>query len=223
LFFRIWLPSQGKKTFPAQGLLAACFSEQEEKPMIKTNLSLYRQLAWLGVGILGIAVIFAFLQGKVQGGFTLIAFLVAALAFMGMQNRLPSLFDLLFVIAALLNAGGWVWNLFERVGPYDEITHAFTSFAVTLALSFWVYGALLTSFYSHRLLYVLAIASFGISIGVMWEFVEWAIGVIDSLQDTLIDLVMDSIGATLAAVISLVALRERRFSSGRRPPQQLFS
>lgn len=177
--------------------------------MSKTNLRIYRQLAWVGVMLIAGAIVVALLQAKFIGALTLVGFLIAAIGFILLDDQLPNLFDLLFVLAALLNAGGWVWDLFHLPGPYDEITHAYTTFALTLALSFLVYGALLTSFYDHRLVFVLAIASFGISIGAIWEVTEWLIGVIDNLQDTLMDLVMDSIGALLAALFSLVALQER--------------
>lgn len=120
----------------------------------------------------------------------------------------------MFVLAALLNATGWVWNLFGMPGPYDEIVHAYTTSAITLALSFLVYGSMLNIFRNHTLLYLVTITSFGIAVGALWEVIEWSAGkilntqVIESLDDTIIDLVMDSLGAGLAAFISLWALRD---------------
>ncbi len=95
-------------------------------------------LAWGGQFLLALAIVVAVYQGKWQGVLTLTCFLLGALVFVALENRLPTLFDFLFVLAALLNAGGWVWDLFYLPGPYDEITHAFTTFSVTLALSFLV-------------------------------------------------------------------------------------
>lgn len=144
----------------------------------------------------------------------LVLFLAASFVFVSRDDRLPTLFDFLFVLAALLNAGGWVWGLFYPPGPYDEVTHAFTIFAFTLAFSFLVYRPLLAVFRQHRLLYLLTIASFGIAIGALWEVAEWSAGkilgieVIESLDDTITDLVMDSLGAAFAAVTSLWALQE---------------
>jgi hypothetical protein len=177
--------------------------------MLSTNWRGYRLAAWGGQLLLGIALVVAVFQRNFPGVLTLACFLAASFAFVAMEQRLPTLFDLLFVVAALLNAGGWVWGLFYLPGPYDEITHAFTTFSVTLALSFLVYGSLLSSFRHHRLLYVLVIASFGIVIGALWEITEWLLQVINSLNDTIIDLIMDSIGATIAALMSLWALQER--------------
>lgn len=177
--------------------------------MLSTNWRGYRVAAWVGQFFLAVALVLTVIQGNIQGAITLACFLLGSFAFVILDRQLPKLFDFLFVVAALLNAGGWVWGLFYLPGPYDEITHAFTTFSVTLALSFLTYGALLTSFRSHRMLYVLAIASFGIAIGALWEITEWAIKVINSIDDTIVDLIMDTIGAVMAALVSLWALQER--------------
>jgi hypothetical protein len=182
--------------------------------MLNTNWQGYRIAAWIGQGLLGLAIIAAVMQGNGWNAIALAGFLIASLVFVVKDDRLPTLFDFLFVVAALLNAGGWVWRLFYQPGPYDEITHAFTTFAVTLALSFLVYRSMLTVFRQHKLLYLLTIASFGIAIGALWEVAEWTAGkilateVIGSIDDTVVDLIMDSFGAGLAAVVSLWALRE---------------
>lgn len=182
--------------------------------MMNANWRGYRVAAWVGQALLTIAVIAAISQGNWQNALGLAVFLAASLAFVVMDDRLPALFDFLFVLAALLNAGGWVWGLFYQQGPYDEIVHAFTTFAVTLALSFLAYSSMLTIFRNHKLLYLLTITSFGIAIGALWEIAEWTAGivlsteVIESLDDTIIDLIMDSLGAAIAALTSLWALQE---------------
>lgn len=177
--------------------------------MFSTNWRGYRILAWIGQFFLAIAVVLEIAQGNLKGSLSLGGFLAASVAFVVMSDRLPTLFDFLFVVAALLNAGGWVWDLFYQPGPYDEITHAFTTFSITLALSFLVYSSMLTLFRQHPIVYILAIASFGIAIGAVWEIFEWLIQVINDLDDTIMDLVMDSIGALMAAILSWVALQDR--------------
>ena len=176
--------------------------------MLSTNWKGYRIAAYAGQFLLGIAVIVVLSQGNYRGALTLTGFLVASVAFVALDRQLPNLFDFLFVIAALLNAGGWVWYLFYQPGPYDEITHAYTTFSIALALSFLVYRSMLTTFRHHRLLYVLTIASFGIAIGALWEVFEWVVAVINDIDDTISDLIMDSIGSLTAAVLSLWALQE---------------
>lgn len=182
--------------------------------MLSVNWRGYRLAAWLGQALLTIAVIAAAVQGNWWNAVALGCFLIASLVFVIRDDRLPTLFDFLFVLAALLNAAGWVWGLFGMPGPYDEIVHAFTTFAITLAVSFLVYQRMLTIFRQHTILYLLTIASFGIAIGALWEIVEWSAGkvlpteVIESLDDTIIDLIMDTLGAIGAALVSLWALQE---------------
>lgn len=174
----------------------------------------YRIIAWVGQALLAIFVIFAATQGHWSNAFALAFFLIASFIFVVRDDKLPTLFDFLFVLAALLNAMGWVWGFFYTPGPYDEIVHAYTTFAITLALSFLVYGSMLNIFRNHTILYLVTIASFGIAIGALWEVTEWSAGkilnsqVIGSLDDSIIDLIMDSVGAGLAALFSLWALQK---------------
>src|SRR5689334_7965961 len=111
--------------------------------MKKLNWRGYRIIAWLGQALLAIFVIAAAVQGKWLNALGLGFFLVASFLFVVRDDKLPTLFDFLFVLAALLNATGWVWNLFGMPGAYDEIVHAYTTFAITLALSFLVYSSML--------------------------------------------------------------------------------
>lgn len=189
--------------------------------MKSTNWRGYRIIAWIGLFFLGLAFVFTVFQGNWLGALTLAFFLIASSAFTILDDRLPTLFDFLFVVAALINAGGWVWGLFYQPGPYDEIAHAFTTFSITLALSFLVYRSMLTVFRSHPILYVLTIASFGISIGAIWEIFEWLIQVINDIDDTIIDLVMDALGAIIAALVSLWALREQTRPASAEVEQQV--
>lgn len=182
--------------------------------MKNLNWKGYRIIAWMGQALLAIFVIAAAVQGKWLNALGLALFLVISFLFVVRDDKLPTLFDFLFVVAALVNAIGWVWGLFGMAGPYDEIVHAYTTFAITLALSFLVYSSMLSIFRNHTLLYLVTISSFGIAIGALWEVAEWSAGkvlstqVIESLDDTIIDLIMDSLGAGLAALISLWALRK---------------
>lgn len=182
--------------------------------MKSTNWRGYRIIAWVGQAILAIFTTFAVVRGNWLNAIALALFLVASFVFVVRDDRLPTLFDFLFVVAALLNAMGWVWGFFAMPGAYDEIVHAYTTFAITLALSFLVYSSMLRIFRDRKLLYCVTIASFGIAIGALWEIVEWSAGlvlqteVIESLDDTITDLIMDALGAVLASLISLWALHE---------------
>lgn len=80
--------------------------------MMTTNRRGYRVTAWVGQALLTIALIAALSQGNWQNALGLALFLAASLAFVVMDDLLPTLFGFLFVLAALLNAGGWVLGLF---------------------------------------------------------------------------------------------------------------
>jgi len=174
----------------------------------------YRYAAWIGEALLGIAVVAALIAGEWMVALPLAGFFVAAFLFIKLEDRLPTLFDFLFVVAALLNAGGWAFKWYNTIGIYDELAHGFTPFAITLALGYLTYGRMLASFHQQRLLFVLTVASFGIAIGALWEVAEWAADflvaseVVESIDDIMDDLIMDSIGAVLAGVLSLWALND---------------
>jgi hypothetical protein len=177
--------------------------------MRNLNWKVYQLIAWVGQALLAILVIAAAVQGKWLNALGLAFFLITSFVFVVRDDKLPTLFDFLFVLAALLNSTGWVWNLFSIPSLYDEIFHAYTTFAITLALSFLVYSSVLNISRNHTLLYLVTIPSFGIATGALWEIAEWSAGrilsteVIESLDDTINDLVMDSLGAGLPAFISL--------------------
>ena len=187
--------------------------------MLSIHWKGYRFAAWVGQTLLAIAVLAAAVQGKWQNAIALALFLTVSLVFVVKDDRLPTSFDFLFVLAALLNAGGWAWGWFYAPGLYDELVHGFTMFAITLALSFLAYGSMLSLFRQHTLLYLLTIASFGIAIGALWEITEWSAGkilsteVIGSVDDTVIDLIMDALGSGLASITSLWALQKWTDSS----------
>jgi hypothetical protein len=182
--------------------------------MRNSNWRGYRIAAWGGVGLLTAAILGTLVQGQWLPVLPLIGFLLAAVLFIKLEDRLPSLFDFLFVLAALVNAGGWAFKWYNTIGPFDEVAHGFTTFALTLALGYLAYGRMLTSFHDQRLLFVLTIASFGIAIGALWEVTEWvadflfASQVVESINDIMDDLVMDSIGAGIAGVLTLWPLHD---------------
>ena len=184
------------------------FQGNETSTAVSSNWRGYRIAAWIGQFFLAIATAVVLVRTGWQAAIILLLFLVASFVFVWKERQLPTLFDLLFVIAALLNAGGWI-GLFYQPGPYDEIVHAYTTFSITLALSFIVYQPMLAVLRNHRWLYLLTIISFGIAIGALWEVFEWLTATINSLDDTIVDLIMDTIGAILASLLSLRAAKEQ--------------
>jgi hypothetical protein len=182
--------------------------------MSNSNWRGYRIAAWVGVALLAGAIVFTMIQGEWIATAPLVGFIAVAILFIKLEDRLPTLFDLLFVIAALINAGGWAFKWYNTIGPYDELAHGFTTFALTLACGYLVYRQMLTNFHGHRLLFVLTVTSFGIAIGALWEIAEWisdffvASTVVESIDDIIDDLILDSLGASIAGAVSLWALHD---------------
>lgn len=185
--------------------------------MLNMNWKGYRTAAWVGQALLAIAIVVVAIRGQWTAAASLAGFLFVAFLFVKFEDKLhlPTLFDLLFVIAALINAGGWAWDLYNKPGLYDEIAHFYTMFAITLAFGFIFYSELMEGFSSHRVIFVLTIASLGIALGALWEVAEWLADfvtpkqIVSGLTDTITDIILDSGGALLAALLNVWGLHER--------------
>jgi hypothetical protein len=174
--------------------------------VVDAHNNAFKIIAWIGIVALGVALVFVVMQGDWSGVALLAAFLLASVLFVAFENRLPALFDALFVLAAIVNAAGWVWNLYKPVWGYDEFAHFYTTFAVTLSLGYLSFYAMRQHFREHRWHYVMVVASFGVTLGAWWEVVEWLI--LKELTDPVADIVVDSLGAFLAAGVAVWALQE---------------
>ena len=187
--------------------------------MWNTNWKGYRAAAWLGQALLAIAIAVVLIKGQWLAAAALAGFLLISYLFVAFERKLPTLFDLIFVIAALINAGGWAWDLYNKPGPYDEIAHFYTIFAITLAVGFMLYDELMESFYTHRVLFIITIASLGIALGALWEVTEWLADfltpkqIVSGLFDTITDIMLDSLGAIVAAFLNLWGLHERSLAN----------
>lgn len=78
--------------------------------------------------------------GDLQAALIVAVFLGLSFAHLLRSDRRPALFDVLFALAALAGALGFVFGLFDEIVPYDELTHAFTTFCVSLTFYFLFYG-----------------------------------------------------------------------------------
>jgi hypothetical protein len=183
--------------------------------MVDSNWQGYRVAAWVCQAVLVAAIGVVLLQQQWLAAAALAGFLICSYCFVAFERKLPNLFDLLFMIAALINAAGWAWDLYNQPGPYDEIAHFYTMFAITLAAGYMLFNELMRGLGGHRVLFVLIITSLGIAIGALWEVAEWladfvvAKQIISGLGDTITDIILDSGGALLAALLNLWGLNER--------------
>jgi len=157
---------------------------------------------------LGVLAVVALVTRTRLDALTLAGFAIGAGAWIRIMRRLPPLVHLMLAVAALLNAAGYAWDLWQRITLYDDAVHGFTIFALTLPLGLLASGSRLALSQGRRLEYVLVVASFGIAVGALWEVAEWAFdlvqpsNVIQGKTDTIIDIIMDTIGALLAAGLS---------------------
>lgn len=164
----------------------------------------FEVVGWIGVAALAVGTAFVAARGDWSGLAVIGGFLAASIAFVGFERRLPSLFDALFVTAAILNAAGWVWHIYKPVWGYDELAHFTTIFAVTLSLGYLSFYAMRRHFSVHRWHFALVVTSFGVTIGAWWEVAEWL--VMGKLADPVGDIVVDSLGALAAAGVAAWAL-----------------
>ena len=120
----------------------------------------------------------------------------------------------LIVVGALLaNIAGYSFRLYDRWGWFDKVLHAYTLFAITLVVGLWTYGRVLMGNHRHTLLLVAVIGSVGVGIGAWWEVAEWAFdqrvvgNVIQGKWDTITDLIVDTVGAMAAGVVTVRMLK----------------
>lgn len=179
---------------------------------MKLNSDIYRIGAWIGVVLLGGAAVMTALRGRWQGAALLAVFLIGSIVFLKWRSRLPDIFSLLFVLAAILNAAGWVFDLWDRIAFYDPFTHAYTSFSITLALGFALYYSVLVQFEEHSWLFVLSVAALGVSLGSLWEIVEWLLDVEQTYTTLVTDLIMNSLGAVSAGLLMAWLLHHKSAS-----------
>src|SRR5918993_1702715 len=142
--------------------------------------------------------------GDLQAALIVGVFLGLSFAHLLRSDRRPAFFDVLFAMAALAGALGFVFGLFDEIVPYDEITHAFTTFCGSLTFYFLFYGGAVP----ERRAFALGTSVFtlGVTVGAYWEIFEWFFVGKYTMADTISDLLVDS-GGALAAVLVALALR----------------
>lgn len=113
----------------------------------------------------------------------------------------------LLIVAALVNAAGYLLNLWHEETVFDEVVHFYTSFAVVAAIG---RAALAAGRLRRRGSRWTALPLIGLVLGLAWEAFEYAIGIIGSRHDTLMDLAMDMAGALLATVLVSAAAGQLR-------------
>lgn len=121
----------------------------------------------------------------------------------------------LFAVAVGVNIAGYVWNLYEAFGWFGEFLHFYTPLALTLALGVRLYSRGLAEIRERKFILALTVACVGISVGTLWEIAEWGYDrfvpadAILGKTDTIVDLMPDTAGASVAGLVIVLMTRER--------------
>lgn len=170
----------------------------------------YRMVSIIILALIALAATYFAVTGQWYDAMALGALVLLGFAFVAAQKRLPSIFTLLFLLAGLANAAGYVFNLWKSPVWFDETIHALTSFTAMAAIGWMLLARTSINAAEKSGLFTLAIAGIGLLLGILWELFEWMIGIIDSPADTMVDLVMDTIGATVAGLFCAWAANTER-------------
>jgi hypothetical protein len=144
-------------------------------------------------------------MGDITAALIVAVFLALSFAHLLRSERRPAVFDVVFALAALAGALGYAFDLFGEIVPYDELTHAFTTFAVSLAFYFLFYGGAVPE--RRAVALGSSVFTLGVTVGAYWEIFEWFFVGKYTMADTISDLLVDSTGALVAALVALVLRR----------------
>ena len=145
------------------------------------------------------------IMGDITAALIVAVFLALSFAHLLRSERRPAVFDVVFALAALAGALGYVFDLFGEIVPYDELTHAFTTFSVSLAFYFLFYGGAVPE--RRAVALGSSVFTLGVTVGAYWEIFEWFFVGKYTMADTISDLLVDSAGAVAAALVALVLRR----------------
>lgn len=122
----------------------------------------------------------------------------------------------LLALGILASASSTIFALYDKLWWFDEVLHLEIPLALSLLMGLYGYGVVLTGAREHGLLLVLTIAGLGLSLAAFWEVWEWIYdqftqpNSILGKTDTIIDMVMGTIGSVAAGYWCLRALRGGR-------------
>lgn len=191
-------------------------SENDDPVSLKVALIVTRLIR---IALIGAAV-FALLSGRWAALFASIGtlaltFVPGAVASRA-RLRLPLQFEgaiTLFLYAALLL--GETGDYYERFWWWDVVLHTGSAFAFGFAGFLILYLLVIRGKLSASPFLIAWFSfAFGLAIGTLWEIFEYAMDVIfglnmqkSGLQDTMADLIVDSIGAGVASFIGYLNLK----------------
>jgi len=114
-------------------------------------------------------------------------------------------------VALVANIGGYAFDLYQAFWWFDRVLHSGTMLAITFWLAVIVFAPPLKT--GSPVLLFFLIAAVGVAIGALWEVAEWVFDmvapsdVIKGKNDTVLDIIMDTIGALIAACMALYFIK----------------
>ena len=105
-----------------------------------TTSPLYTRAAWVIRIVLAFALVWGLLTLDPVGVLSMALFIILSFAYLLREEKLPNVFDALVVLSALMNAFGFVFDLFDGPVLYDEVAHTVTIFSLSLAYFYPFYG-----------------------------------------------------------------------------------
>lgn len=119
---------------------------------------------------------------------------------------------LIFIVffATILNIIGFQLNMYDRFFWYDKAIHALNS-GILAYITIYVFYRYIPSFPGqHRYFYLTWVIFFIMTIGVLWEYIEWGWDIymspisqtIKGKEDTLLDLAANTTGAIVALLFA---------------------
>lgn len=128
-------------------------------------------------------------------------------------------FELLIATALFLHVGGGVFKAYHLIPRYDMLTH----FVSALVVSFLAFSIIyiLDEYWDGLSMDIYAMAFvvviFTMAMGVVWEFLEWTVDMVFGtteqlgLQDTMQDLLVDTLGGIIMAVVGVKLIKSGKF------------
>ena len=129
--------------------------------------------------------------------------------------QLPLIFDVAITISIFLHVVGGYVRWYESIPYYDHLTHFLSSATISLIGVTLLYIIVFTMnrTYLPPLFFGFFTVIFTISMGVMWEFLEWGFDLAFGtelqlgLNDTMLDLVFDTIAGLIVGASATVQLK----------------
>jgi len=183
------------------------------------KLSVGLVISWILKALMVLLILMAVVRGMgswVFGGIiALILCMIPTFINWKWKATVPVAIDILVTLALLIHIGGEVTAAYFIMPHYDTIAH-FTSSLLIACIAFVAIYALDRYWGGLSMdIYVMAffVVIMAMALGVVWEFTEWASDIYSGTwaqrgnQDTMGDLLIDTLGGIVMAVIGVVLVK----------------